>query len=81
MTLLATGKKIDAAKTDVVGGWAAVNETAQGPKVYDLASTYIRRQQVVRFDGSRAVRVITWSRNFLFYNVIMCPRPIWKNYG
>ena len=59
LTLLASGKKIDAAKTYVVSGWASVNENAEGPKVYDLVSTYIRRKKVVRFDGNRSIKVIT----------------------
>lgn len=59
MTLLSTGEKIDPNKTYVVGGWASVNENAQGPKIYDLVGSYIRRKKVLRFDGNRNIKIIT----------------------
>ena len=58
MTLLATGEPIDPSKTYTVGGWASVNEAAEGPKIYDLVSAYIEREKVVSVPVNRAVKVV-----------------------
>jgi sulfur-oxidizing protein SoxB len=58
MTLLSTGERIDPAKTYVVGGWASVNEGAEGPMIYDLVSRYVERKKVVRVEENRDIRVL-----------------------
>ncbi len=58
MVLLRTGEKIDPGKSYRVSGWASVNEGAQGPAVYDVVASYIQRQQNVRFEPNRHVKVV-----------------------
>lgn len=57
MTLLSTGESIEASKKYIVGGWASVNEATQGPAIYDLVSTYIKRKKVINLPENRAVKV------------------------
>ena len=57
MTLLSDGSPIDPKKTYVVGGWASVNEAAEGPEIYDLVSNYVTRKKVVNIQGNQDVRV------------------------
>ncbi len=44
MTLLKTGEPIDPSKTYVVAGWASVNEGTEGPPIWDVVESYIRRE-------------------------------------
>ncbi len=57
MTLLATGEKIDPGKTYVVAGWASVNQNTEGPAIWDLVETWIRRQGEVSVDVNTSVVV------------------------
>ncbi|MBT3702330.1 MAG: thiosulfohydrolase SoxB [Alphaproteobacteria bacterium] len=57
MTLLASGEKIDPAKTYIVSGWASVNEGTEGPPVYDLVSKYITDRKVIRLEPNRSIKV------------------------
>lgn len=43
MTSIKSGKPIDASGKYVVAGWASVNESTEGPAVYDLMENYITR--------------------------------------
>ncbi len=43
MTLLKTGEAIDPAKTYVVAGWACVNEGTEGPQIWDVVESHIRK--------------------------------------
>ena len=58
MTLLATGEPIDPAKTYVVSGWASVNESTEGPAIYDVVESYIKRKGVIQLDPNQSVQVI-----------------------
>jgi S-sulfosulfanyl-L-cysteine sulfohydrolase len=58
MTLLRTGEKIEAAKKYTVSGWASVNESSEGPPVYDVVSSYIERVKTVRLKPNRHVKVV-----------------------
>lgn len=58
MVLLRTGEKIEAGRSYRVSGWASVNESTQGPAVYDVVARYIERQQTVRIAPNRHVKVI-----------------------
>ncbi len=59
MTVLKTGEKLDAAKTYTVSGWASINENVEGPPVWEVAESYIKKQQVIRLEENRAVKVIS----------------------
>lgn len=58
MVLLRTGQKIDPAKSYRVSGWASVNEGIHGPAIYDVVANHIQRQQNVRIEPNRHVKVI-----------------------
>ncbi|MGJ8622143.1 MAG: thiosulfohydrolase SoxB [Yoonia sp.] len=58
MTLLKTGEAIDPAKTYVVAGWASVNEGTEGPPIWDVVESYIRKQGTVSVSENTSVQVI-----------------------
>ena len=58
MTLLSTGEPIDPKRNYVVAGWASVNESVEGPAVYDLMETYIGKQDVISIEPNQSVKVI-----------------------
>jgi len=58
MTLLSDGSPIDPAKTYTVGGWASVNEGAEGPMIYDVVSDYIRGQKTVNVQPNQDIKVV-----------------------
>ncbi|MEL7212812.1 MAG: thiosulfohydrolase SoxB [Pseudomonadota bacterium] len=58
MTLLKTGEKIDPAKTYVVSGWASVNEGTEGPPIWDVVESHIRKQEVINIDPNQSVKVV-----------------------
>ena len=58
MTLLKTGEKIDPAKTYVVSGWASVNESTEGPPIWDVVESYIRKQDTINIDPNQSVKVV-----------------------
>jgi len=57
MTLLSTGKPIDAARNYVVSGWASVNELTQGPPIYDVVTDYLTKQKVVAVPENTNIKV------------------------
>jgi sulfur-oxidizing protein SoxB len=58
MTLLRTGKPIEAGKTYAVAGWASVNEGTQGPPVWDVVMRHIEKKKVVRLEPNRSIKVV-----------------------
>jgi sulfur-oxidizing protein SoxB len=58
MTLLKTGEAIDPAKTYTVAGWASVNEGTEGPPIWDVVESHIRKQGNVTLDPNTSVEVI-----------------------
>ncbi len=48
MTVLRTGKPVDPDKEYVVGGWASVNQGAEGPPIWDVVADYIRDKKVIQ---------------------------------
>lgn len=58
MTLLKTGEKIDPAKTYQVAGWASVNEGTEGPQIWDVVESHIRKQGVVNLEPNNSVQVV-----------------------
>jgi len=57
MTLLKTGAPIEASTKYIVGGWASINEETQGPAIYDLVSSYLRREKVVNIPENNNIKV------------------------
>jgi len=57
MTLLETGEAIDAGKTYTVGGWASVNEGTEGPQIWDVLESHIRKIGVVTLAPNDSVVV------------------------
>ncbi|MFW8594323.1 thiosulfohydrolase SoxB [Cribrihabitans neustonicus] len=58
MTLLASGEAIDAAKSYAVAGWASVTEGTEGPPIWDVVESHIRRQGTVSIDPNTSVDVV-----------------------
>ncbi|NNU79253.1 thiosulfohydrolase SoxB [Halovulum dunhuangense] len=58
MTLLKTGEKLDPAKSYVVSGWASVNEETEGPAIWDVVESHIRRLGTVTLEPNTSVDVI-----------------------
>ena len=58
MTLLRSGKPIEADRSYVVSGWASVNEGTEGPPVYDLLARHIERHRVVDIPENQTVRIV-----------------------
>lgn len=57
MTLLATGEGIDAAKSYTVAGWASVNEGTEGPQIWDVLESHIRKIGTVKVEPNTSVVV------------------------
>ena len=57
MTLLKTGKKLEADKTYQVAGWASVNEETEGPAIWDVAESWIKKQSSVNINPNTSVKV------------------------
>ncbi|MFT7593093.1 MAG: sulfur-oxidizing protein SoxB [Paracoccaceae bacterium] len=58
LTLLKTGEALDPAKSYVVAGWASVNEGTEGPQIWDVVESHIRRQGTVTVTPNNAVKVV-----------------------
>ena len=57
MTLLATGEGIDASKSYTVAGWASVNEGTEGPQIWDVLESHIRKIGTVKITPNTSVVV------------------------
>ncbi len=57
MTLLKTGEAIDPAKNYVVAGWASVNEGTEGPQIWDVVESHIRKLGTVNLQENTSVTV------------------------
>ncbi|PTQ74517.1 thiosulfohydrolase SoxB [Celeribacter persicus] len=58
LTLLKTGEQLDPAKNYVVAGWASVNEGTEGPQIWDVVESHIRKQGVVHVEPNTSVKVV-----------------------
>ena len=58
MTLLKTGERIEPSQTYVVAGWASVNEGTEGPAIWDVVESQIRREGTVTVDPNTSVKVV-----------------------
>lgn len=57
MTLLKTGEPIDPARNYVVAGWASVNEGTEGPQIWDVVESHIRKIGTVKLEPNASVKV------------------------
>ncbi len=57
MTVLRTGKPIEADRKYIVAGWASVTEGTQGPPVWDVVSSYIERWKTIRVAPNPHIKV------------------------
>ena len=58
MTILKTGQRLEPTKKYKVGGWASVNENTEGPPIWDLVESYIKRKKVIELDPNNSVQVV-----------------------
>lgn len=57
MTLVDTGEALDPTKSYTVAGWASVNENTEGPQIWDVLESHIRKMGTVRADPNESVVV------------------------
>ena len=57
LTLLKTGERIDPAKSYMVAGWASVNEGTEGPQIWDVVESHIRKLGTVTVNPNTSVTV------------------------
>lgn len=58
LTLLKSGDAIDPSKTYTVAGWASVNEGTEGPDIWDVVESHIRKQGTVSVAPNTSVQVV-----------------------
>lgn len=57
LTLLRSGEALDPARAYTVGGWASVNEGTEGPEIWDVVESHIRRLGRVTAEPNGSVTV------------------------
>ncbi|WP_194096675.1 thiosulfohydrolase SoxB [Marivivens aquimaris] len=57
ITMLKTGEQLDPAKSYVVAGWASVNEGTEGPAIWDVVESHIRKLGTVSVAPNTSVQV------------------------
>src|SRR5690606_3339086 len=57
MTLIRTGKPLEAQRDYTVAGWASVNEGTEGPPIWDVVMNYLSKKKVVAPKELTNVRV------------------------
>jgi sulfur-oxidizing protein SoxB len=58
LTHLKSGKPIEATRDYTVAGWASVNESTEGPPVWDLVEKYVAAKKTVKVKTGSAVKVV-----------------------
>ncbi|MGI9400756.1 MAG: 5'-nucleotidase C-terminal domain-containing protein, partial [Rhizobiaceae bacterium] len=58
MTLLKKGEPIEPGRTYTVAGWASVNEGTEGPPIWDVVASYIKRQKVIDQQPNQSVKIV-----------------------
>ena len=58
ITLLKTGETLDPSKSYVVAGWASVNEGTEGPEIWDVVESHIRKLGTVSVAPNTSVQVV-----------------------
>jgi len=57
ITMLKTGEALDPGKSYVVAGWASVNEDTEGPQIWDVVESHIRKKGSVSVAPNTSVKV------------------------
>ncbi len=57
LTLLKSGAPLEASKSYAVAGWASVNESTQGPPIWEVVSAYLARVKTVKIEPNTAVKL------------------------
>ncbi len=57
MKMRGSGEPVDPAKSFVVAGWASVNEGTEGPPIWDVVESHVRRQGTVSVERNDSVVV------------------------
>jgi sulfur-oxidizing protein SoxB len=58
MRLTRTGQPLDPARNYVVAGWASVNEGTEGPPVWDVLFSHLKKNPVVAPTGASTVKIV-----------------------
>jgi sulfur-oxidizing protein SoxB len=58
MTILKTGKAIEADKDYAVAGWASINKDTEGPPIWDVIAKHIEAEKVVKPTENDAVKIV-----------------------
>ena len=58
MQLESTGAAIDASRTYIVAGWASVNQSTEGPPIWDVVASYLRDHKTVVVPRSERVKLM-----------------------
>ena len=58
MQLESTGAAIDASRTYMVAGWASVNQSTEGPPIWDVVASYLRDHKTVVVPRSERVKLM-----------------------
>jgi S-sulfosulfanyl-L-cysteine sulfohydrolase len=58
LKLLRTGQPLESGKEYVVSGWASVNESIEGPPIWDVVTAHIAKKKVVAPAEATHVRVV-----------------------
>ncbi len=58
MRLLRTGQPIEPGFVYTVAGWASINEGTEGPPIWDLLASHLRKRQVIADVANAPVRIV-----------------------
>ncbi|MFM1816398.1 MAG: hypothetical protein RLZ98_3093 [Pseudomonadota bacterium] len=57
MILLKTGKAIEPNRSYNIAGWASINRDTQGPPIWDVVESHLKKNPVVRLEPNRSVKI------------------------
>ena len=57
LTLLKTGEAIEPSRSYIVAGWASVNEDTEGPQIWDVVESHIRKQGTIKVEPNNSVTI------------------------
>jgi len=57
MTLLRTGKSIEAPRDYTVAGWASVNQDTKGPPIWQVVEAHLAKNPVVNLSENQAIKI------------------------
>ena len=56
--LLRTGAPIEATREYRIAGWASINQDTEGPPIWQVVETWLKRHQTVRAEPAGTVRLM-----------------------